>query len=125
MRNTIRTIRSLGIYLLPASSLAVAGALLLGLLYYPTPITLSSTSSQPVATTEQPDRQARADALFAALLADALRQIQDEQETRARTLRYQYEDGLSSGEAPVMLWTAPPLTMDADCDAGHPTLIQL
>jgi hypothetical protein len=125
MHNTIRIIRTLGIYLLPAASLTVAGTLLLGLLYSPTPITVSSTPSQPVATTGQPDRQARADALFAALLADALRQIQEEQETQVRTLRYQYEDGLPSGEAPVMLWTAPPPTTDPDRDAGHPTLIQL
>jgi predicted secreted protein len=95
------------------------------LLYSPTPVTVSSTPSQPGTTTGQPDRQARADALFAALLADALRQIQEEQETQVRTLRYQYEDGLPSGEAPVMLWTAPPPTTDLGRDAGHPTLIQL
>lgn len=124
MRNTIRTIRSLGIYLLPASSLAVAGALLLGLLYYPAPVSVATPQPQPAATVEPQDWQTRADGLFAALLADALRQLQAEQETRARTLRYQYEDGLSSGEAPVMLWIAPPWVMETDGGAG-PSLIQL
>jgi hypothetical protein len=125
MQKTIRIIRNLGIYLLPASSLAVASALLLGLLYYPTPATVSSALPQTVATTEQPSSQARADALFAALLIDALRQLREEQETQVRTLQHQYEHNHSSGEAPVMLWIAPPLTIEADDDAGHPTLMQL
>ena len=119
MHDTIRTIRSLGIYLLPASSLAVAVALLLGLLYYPTPIAFSNNPPQTVPTAEQPDWQAHADALFAALLADALRQLQAEQENQARTLRYQYEQDYSSGEAPVTLMP------DMDCEADRPALIRL
>jgi hypothetical protein len=124
MRNTIRTIRSLGIYLLPASSLAVAGALLLGLLYYPAPASVAATQPQPTAPMEPRGWQNQTDDLFAALLADALRQLQAEQETRARTLRYQYEDGISSGEAPATLWTTPSWVMETDGAAGH-SLIQL
>ncbi len=119
MHNPIRTIRNFGIYLLPASSLAVATALLLGLLYYPTPATFSSTQPQTVPTVEQPDWQARSDALFAALLADALRQLQAEQENQARTLRYQYEQDYLSGEAPVTLMPG------VDCEADRPALIRL
>lgn len=125
MHNPIRIIRSFGIYLLPASSLAVATVLLLGLLYYPTPVTVSSTQPQAIATTEHPDWRSHADALFAALLADALRQLQAEQETQVRTLRYQYEQDHSSGESPVTLWMTSPPATGADCEVDRPALIQL
>lgn len=125
MRNAIRGIRNFGIYLLPASSLAVAGALLLGLLHYPAPPEIANAQPQTAVAAERQDWQAHADALFAALLADALRQLQAEQEQQVRTLRYQYEDGLPSGEAPVMLWIAPPPATGTDCETGHPPLIHL
>lgn len=125
MRNAIRTIRNLGIYLLPASSLSVAIALLLAFLYYPGPATVANSQIRADATVEHWEWQAHADAWFAALLDDALRQLQAEQETRARTLRYQYEDGLSSGEAPVLLWIAPPPATGPARETGRPTLIHL
>ncbi len=100
MRHLFRGIWSLNIYLVPASLLATAGALLLALLYYPT---------SPVVPTVQPDSPAAAearwrahsDAMFAAMLLDALRQIQTERQSQGQTLMYRFELDPFSREQPV------------------------
>lgn len=119
MRDTIRTIRNFGIYLLPASLLAAAGVLLMALLYYPVPAAAPSSASHAAAIVDHEYWRSHAEALFAAMVADALRQLQEEQEGQARTLQYRYERPLPSGERP-----ATPLGPNSGA-ADRPPLIRL
>ena len=91
MRNMIRRIRNFVIYLPPVLLLATAGILLLGLLYYPTPSTPTDGGRQIVVVTDENHWRIPAEDLLAILLADALRQLQEEQNGHARTLMYQYD----------------------------------
>lgn len=89
MRNAIRSFQKLSFYLLPASLLVLCGALL----YRPSPV------AQPAQTMVIMDKsygQAHAEAMFLMLLADALRQRQENRETQARTLMY--AEPLPAGE---------------------------
>lgn len=122
MYNFIRGFRNFGIYLLPACLIATAGVLLMGLLYYPMPSTRATVESQALADTD--DWRKHAEDMLAILLADALRQIQEEEEGHARTLRYQYEYALPSGERPAPPGSGTPCT-DSDGKAGRPALIRL
>jgi len=93
MRNAIRSFQKLNFYLLPASLLVLCGALLTALLYRPSPV------AQPAQTMVIMDKsygQAHAEAMFLMLLADALRQRQENRETQARTLMY--DEPLPAGE---------------------------
>jgi hypothetical protein len=72
---------------------------------------------------ETPYGRTHAEALFAAMIADALRQIQKERETQARILMYPYENDAPTAERPAMLW-APPL-FRKDADSSGPVLIRL
>lgn len=110
MRNTIRGFRNLRIYLLPAFLLATAGVLLMGLLYYPVPSNSAGGEHQAAAVADEAYWRAHAEDLFAILLADALSQLRQEQDGRARTLRYQYEQALPSGECPALSPTTPPFS---------------
>lgn len=85
MRNAIRRLQQFGIYWLPTSLLILCGALLTALLYPPAPVIRPASSA---ATRNFPGEAACAEALFLALLADALQQSQRARETQARTLRY-------------------------------------
>ena len=123
MRNTIRIIRNFAIYLLPATLLATASALLVALLYYPAPSALAD-ESRNTAVAEDRYEHARAETLFATMLADALRQIQAERETQARTLIYRYDYAAPSAERPARLGVAPPLIGNGG-DSGRPILIRL
>lgn len=126
MSNMIRGFRNFSIYLLPASLLATAGALLMGLLYYPAPApaTYAAGAPQTVAVADENYWRTHAEDMFAILLADALRQLQEEQDGRARTLRFSYEHALPSGEQPAMLRIAPPCIENGGA-ADRPALIRL
>lgn len=124
MRNTICGIRNLGLYLLPVSLLATAGVLLTALLYYPGPATIPDAEPRVAAVVDEEYWRAHAESLFAALLADALSQIQAERETRARTLIYHYERDASSAESPAMLRLAPPSIKNGG-GSNHAVLIRL
>ena len=89
MRHLFRSIRSLNIYLVPASLLATAGILLLALLYYPTSTVVSTVRPVSPATAEA-RWHAQTDAMFAAMLFDALRQSQIERQTQGQTLMYHF-----------------------------------
>lgn len=86
MRNAIRGFQKFGLYLLPASLLVLCGVLLTALFYPSTPV------AQPVQTVVIMDdsywQAHHIEAMFLALLADALRQSQEARETQARTLMY-------------------------------------
>ncbi|MFO1372600.1 MAG: hypothetical protein U1F42_09480 [Candidatus Competibacteraceae bacterium] len=134
MRSTILSLRNLGIYLLPTLLLATVGLLLTALLYDPvpsaTPIggfqTATAITDQDTAITDQ-DReywQAHAEAVFAALLMDALRQPQTEQAPLVQTLVYQHEYKITPTEQPRLLRAAP-LLIENNGSSGHPTLIRL
>jgi hypothetical protein len=123
MRDMIRGIRNFGIYLLPISLLATAGTLLMALLCYPAPSVAPATQPHTAPVAETPYGRTHAEALFAAMVADALRQIQKERETQARILMYPYENDAPSAERPAMLW-APPL-FRKDADSSGPVLIRL
>lgn len=128
MSDTLRGFRSFGIYLLPAFLLAAVGTLLMALLYYPAPSAVPVAESRHAATTNRDDRQARAEALFAAMLLDALRELRPEQKTRARTLMYRYEQNLlPATEQPTLLRIESPATVQNDDERGfgHPILIRL
>lgn len=100
MRNAIRSFQKFGFYLLPASLLVLCGALLTALLYSPAPV---AGPAQPVVIMDKFYWQAHAEAMFLALLADALRQSQEDRETQARTLMY--AEPLPTGEPgrPVLI----------------------
>ena len=100
MRHLFRNIRSLNIYLVPTSLLATAGILLLALLYYPAPAGVPAVQPDNPATAEARWR-AHADAMLAAMLLDALRQIQTERQTQGQTLMYRFELDPFSREQPV------------------------
>lgn len=123
MRDAIRGIRNFGIFLLPVSLLATAGALLVALLYYPTPSTAPAAQLQFSAVADGPYRRAHTEALFAAMVADALRQVQKKRETQARILMYRYENDAPSAERPALLWAPPPFC-NSD-DSARPVLIRL
>lgn len=119
MRNLLDRLGNFGFYLLPASLLALCGALLIALLYSPVaPIQPTiATSSAPVISDEEYWR-AHAEEMILLLLADVLRQSQAMQETQARTLMYR----LPSGETPGALQTAPLLIENAEL---RPTIVRL
>jgi hypothetical protein len=100
MLNTIRGFQKFGLYLLPVSLLVLCGALLTALLYPPTPVARPAST---VVIMDEPYGQAHAEAMFLALLADALRQSQEARETQARTLMY--AEPLPTGEPgrPVLI----------------------
>lgn len=100
MRNAIRGFQKFGLYLLPASLLALCGVLLTALFHPPTPI------AQPAPTAAIMDDahwQAHAEAMFLILLADALRQSQEARETQARTLMYAEPLPASQSGRPVLI----------------------
>ena len=112
MHHTLRSIRTFGLYLLPAFLLATASALLVTLLYSPTRVS--------VAVVDNHNGHALANARIAVLLADAVRQFQAERESRARILMHRYEQGVLSTEQPGVFQTAPLLI-----ERGAPVLIRL
>ena len=120
MRNTIRRIRNFVIYLPPVLLLATAGILLLGLLYYPTPSTPTDGGRQIVVVTDENHWRIPAEDLLAILLADALRQLQEEQNGHARTLMYQY-DSPSTERRPFS--RAIPPWIENGGNPSHPVLI--
>lgn len=123
MRNTIRIFRNFAVYLLPATLLATASALLVALLYYPAPSSALADESRNAGIVA--DRYEHApETLFATMLADALRQIQAERETQARTLIFRYDYAAPSAERPARLGMAPPLIGNGG-DSGRPILIRL
>ncbi len=123
MRDTIRTLRNLGLYLLPALLLASAGVLLMALLRHPTPPTTPSASASVVDQDEY--WRSHAETLFAAMLAEALRQHQEERgDGHARTLEYRHERFPSLEEQPATPSALPPSRPDGDI-ANRPPLIHL
>ena len=124
MRHTIRRIRNLALYLPPVLLLATAGALLLGLLYYPTPSSSTTGGRQTIMVMDENQWRVPTEDLVAILLADALRQMQAEQETRTRTLIYQYETNPHWAEEPAMRRIAPPVIVNGHA-ADRPVLIYL
>ena len=122
MRNTICRIRNFVIYLPPVLLLATAGILLLGLLYYPTPWTPTDGGRQIVVVTDENHWRIPAEDLLAILLADALRQLQEEQNGHARTLMYQYDR--PAGERQPFSGVIP-LWIENGGDPGHPLLIRI
>ena len=122
MRNTIRRIRNFVIYLPPVLLLATAGILLLGLLYYPTPSTPTDGGRQIVVVTDENHWRIPAEDLLAILLADALRQLQEEQNGHARTLMYQY-DSPSTERRPFS--RAIPPWIENGGNPSHPVLIRI
>ena len=126
MSDTIRGFRNFRIYLLPAFLLASAGALLVALLYYPTPTAVTVAKSQSAGeVVAQSDWQAHAETQFAAMLVDALRELRSEQETQARTLMYRHQQNPFSAEQPAMLQIVPPVGENARGDSNRSGLIQL
>ncbi len=125
MSHTIRSVRNFGIYSLPALLLAIAGALLMALLYYPAPAAVAAVEARTPGDLDQGDRQTRADALFAAMLADALRQLRPERDFQARTLMYRYPHNPFSAERPALLRIAPPARESAGDASSRPKPIWL
>ena len=124
MRNTIRIFRNFAVYLLPATLLATASALLVALLYYPAPSSALADESRNAGIVADRYDRAHAETLFATMLADALRQIQAEREIQARTLIFRYDYAAPSAERPARLGVAPPLSGNGG-DSGRPILIRL
>ena len=124
MSNIIRGFRNFSLYLLPVFLLATAGTLLMGLLYYPAPSTHAAGEPQTVAVVDENPWQVHAEDLFAILLADALRQLRQEQDGHVRTLQYRYEHTLPTGERPALPRIAPPVNENGGA-VDRPILIHL
>jgi len=122
MRNPIRRIRNFAIYLLPVLFLTTASLLLLGLLYYPTPSIPTGGERQTVVVMNENHWRTHAEDLLAILLADALRQLQEEQNGHARTLMYQYDR--PAGERQPFSGVIP-LWIENGGNPGHPLLIRI
>ncbi len=125
MSDTIRGFQNFRIYLLPALLLVIAGALLMAVLYYPTPATIAVVESRTAGPAEQGNWQAHAETQFVAMVVDALRELRTEQETQARTLMYRHQQNPFSAEQPVMLQIAPPVGENVRGDSARSSLIQL
>lgn len=124
MSNTLRSLRNFGIYLLPALLLVIAGVSFMALLFYPVQPSIAVVESQATSRVNQDNWQTHAEALFAALLADALRELQAEQETKVRTLMYRYESGPSAvTERPALLRIAPPAIENESCGSSRPSAL--
>ncbi len=119
MQDIIRAIHHFSLYLLPASLLATAGILLAALLYYPVSSTAPSSTSRAAVVADHEYWRSHAEALFAAMAAEALRQLQEEQSRQVRTLQYQYEYALPLAKRP----TLP--RHDSSGVAEHPALVHL
>jgi hypothetical protein len=114
MSHAIRGLRNVGIYSLPVSLLAIAGALLLALFHYPAPAPSAAVETRLSTLSGSSDYwRNHADAMFAAMLADALRQLRAERDARARTLMYRPPHDPSSAELPALLRIAPPIGQSA------------
>jgi hypothetical protein len=125
MRDTIHILRHFGPYLLPASLLATAGVLLMALLRYPDPSAPPSRVSHAAGVADHEYWRSHAETLFAAMVADALRQGWEERrDGHARTLEYRYERFLPLEERPTLPLTMPPPWPDGGA-ANRPLLIQL
>lgn len=122
MRNTIHYIRNFAIYLPPVLLLATAGILLLGLLYYPTPSISTSGGHQTVMVMDESHWRAHTEDLLAILLTDTLRQLQEERNGHARTLRYRY-DRPAAERRPFS--QVIPLWIENEGTPGHPVLIRI
>ncbi|MDS4031304.1 MAG: hypothetical protein RKO66_14710 [Candidatus Contendobacter sp.] len=125
MRDTIRILRNLGLYLLPAFLLATTGALLMVLLR-PLPSAVPSNPSHTAVIMDQDEYwRSHAETLFAAMMAEALRQYWEErQDNHARTLEYRYERFLPLEEQPTTPSATPPSGPDGGV-ANRPPLIHL
>ena len=120
MSNALRRLRTFGLYLLPASLLATAGALLMGLLYYPAP---SAADKPQLATVEDATFwRAHAEDMFVILLADAMRQLRDAQNSHGQMQMYQY-DAPSTDQRPFS--RVIPMRIENDTLSKHPVLIRL
>lgn len=101
MHHLFRSIRNRNIYLVPASLLTIAGTLLLALFYYPASTVIPTVRTDHPARVMEQHWRTDADAMFAATLLDALRQIRPEQQTQGQTLIYRFELDPFSREQPV------------------------
>ncbi len=119
MHNPLRSIRTFGFYLLPASLLATAGALLIVLLYYPTP----DRHRAPAAIVNSAPQTYPAEAMLALWLAEILRQREAERDPHTRTLTPGVE-APRFVEPSARLHPAPLLTVPGD-DPRRPPLIRL
>lgn len=124
MSDTIRGFQNFRIYLLPASLLIIAGALLMALLYYPAPVAIAVVGSRTASPVERGNGQAHAETQMA-MLMDALRELRSEQKTPARPLMYRHQQNPFSAEQPVMLQRVPPAGENRRGDSAHSGLIQL
>lgn len=123
MRDTICTIRDFAIYLAPVSLLATAGVLAIALLYGPVSSVAPSRAFHTAAAADHEYGLPHAEALFTAMVTDALRQLQEERDGQARTLQYRCERPLHSVERPAARLAPPPWSNGAA--AARPLLIYL
>lgn len=120
MSYMIRNTQNFIPYLLPAALLATAGILLMGLLYYPNPSVHTDRSPQTTMSMSGYHWRTQTDAL----IADALRQLQAEQQTQVHIPRYWHERSILPEEQSGGLRAAP-LIIENDGRSGHPVLIRL
>ena len=126
MRDMIRTLRHYGLYLLPASLLVTAGALLAALLCYPIPSVAPSGAFHPTVVMGHDEYwRSHAESLFAAMMADSLRRKGEERrDGLARTPEYRYERFLPFEDRSTGPAAIPP-GLGGGVTAGRPSLIRL
>ena len=119
MSQTIRNFRNLVPYLLLASLLMISGLLMVGLLYYSTPLAQEGARhAQATVSSEQYRWQMLIDE---ALVADAMRQLLKERKHQAQSPRY---PEIHPGELNASLRIAP-LIIENTGDSRRPALISL
>lgn len=121
MSKTFRNIRNTVPYLLPASLLVISGVMLMGLMYYPTPLAYGAGQTSSTEITDQKYWRILADELLASLLADSMRQHRMESQIQVQTQR-NHES--CPGELTTSLRVAP-LIIENSNDPLRPVLIRL
>ncbi|MDS4027886.1 MAG: hypothetical protein RKO25_13000 [Candidatus Contendobacter sp.] len=126
MRDMIRTLRHCGLYLLPASLLVIAGALLVALLCYPIPSAAPNGAFHSAVAMDHDEYwRSHAESLFAAMMAESLRRRGEERrDGLARTLEYRYERFLPFEDRSTGPAAIPP-GLGSGVTAGRPSLIRL
>lgn len=124
MSAIIRSTRNLSPYLLPATLLAIAGILLMGLLYYPSEAINAARASQTIVTANERCWNAHTEHQFATMLTEAMRRLQADRQSQMYVPYYPHQRKTPSGDIHTGLRKAP-LVIENSGDFNHPILIRL
>ena len=91
----------------------------------PLPSASTTHATESVATTDQAYWRSHAENMLAAMLSDAVRQLQAERQTQTHNPRSPHGNSAPSGELPAGLRVAPLIIIENGGDPSRPVLIRL